>query len=379
MSHKKRPSKTQRYENYWKLTLEYSDIHGIKFSTTLNLILYFIDKYNSKLQKGFSSKLYKELQESINNVYPKSDQGSTRKSINQFVKLGFIKPGLQGYRSEAKSFINSKTDEERELIFSEIYYKYSSLNSSVTNDHTDTRQINFLLKTLMYHPKQQLTEDEIIGLMTVDITKINKGYLSSEELKSNVAKADEIDFIKRKYNQINYFMRYLRFIPGISVADDKSLITYTEDASLKLSGSIDVSRDPTMFRIMKEKIKQESIDLYGTVLCYLTKREQKGLVVSHIWRSEDALREMNVEAAYDYNNALILEPTTDQYFDKYDMTISKSGEPTFNDIVPQGLIDNLKPLKIDEEILTSSRKKYLDIHNKNFVKKNEDNLDYPLK
>lgn len=370
MSYKKRPAKNQRYENYWKFTVEYTDIHGIKFSTTLELILYFIDKHAVELKDGHSSKLYKELQNSIYKVFPKVDLGSTRKSINQFIKLGFVEPGLRCYKPEAKSFLMAETAEERELIFSEIFYKYASLNSSVINDHTNIKQINFLLKTLMYHPIQQLTKEEIIGLMTVDITKVKKGYLTKDELTSIVAKADEIEFISRKYNQVNYFMKFIKFIPGIQVSKDKTLISYTEDASLKLSDEIDVSRDPTMFRIMKERIKQESRKKYGTVLCYLTKREQKGLVVSHIWRSADALREMNVEAAYDYENALILEPTTDQYFDKYDITFNEYGEPAFNYEVPEYLVDSLSTYKVDEEVLTTRRKRYLKMHNDNFNEKN---------
>lgn len=371
MSYKKRPSQTQRYENYWKLTLEYSDIHGEQFSTTLEIILYFIDTNWGNIKAGYSSELYKDLQKSIENIYPKADSASTRKSINQFIKLGFIKPYLKGYQSETRSFLNATSDEERELIFSEIYYKYSSFNSAVTKDDTNTRQVNFLLKTLMYHPEQQLTKNEIIALMTVDISKIRKGFLTYEELQRNMAKADQIEFISRKYNQVNYFSNLLRYIPGIRVSSDKSLITYTEDATVQLSDTIDVSRDPTMFRIMKEKIKQESKEIYGTVLCYLTKREQKGLVVSHIWRSSEALREMDVEAAYDPNNALILEPTTDQYFDKHDMTITRDGYPNFNKMMPDGLVDNLINLKIDDEILNPSRKKYLDIHVQNFVEKNK--------
>lgn len=375
MSYSKRPSQTQRYENYWKLTLEYSDIHGEQFSTTLELILYFIDTNWHELNAGYSSKLYKDLQSNIEKIYPKVDSASTRKSINQFVKLGFIEPYLKGYKNEAVSFLNATSDEERELIFSEVYYKYSSFNSAVTKDDTNTRQINFLLKTLMYHPKQQLTKNEIIALMTVDISKVRKGFLTYEELQRNIAKADQIEFISRKYNQVNYFSNLLPYIPGIQVAPDKSLISYTEDATVQLSHTIDVSRDPTMFRIMKEKIKQESKEIYGAVLCYLTKREQKGLVVSHIWRSSDALREMNIEAAYDPNNALILEPTTDQYFDKHDMTITREGNPAFNSKMPDGLVDSLIYLKIDDEILNPSRQKYLDIHVQNFAEKNKAELD----
>ncbi|MEG0377477.1 MAG: D-alanine--D-alanine ligase family protein, partial [Eubacterium sp.] len=64
-------------------------------------------------------------------------------------------------------------------------------------------------------------------------------------------------------------------------------------------------------------------------VCYFTKMETKGLVTSHIWRSEKALSDMNIEAAYDYRNALLLEQNVDAYFDKYDLTfigITKNGD-----------------------------------------------------
>src|SRR5699024_1080592 len=211
-----------------------------QFSTTLELILHFIDTNWTEINVKYSSKLYKQLQKSIENVYPKVDSASTRKSINQFVKLGFVKPYLKGYQSEARSFLNATSDEERELIFSEIYYKYSSFNSAVTKDDTNTRQVNFLLKTLMYHPEQRLNKNEIIALMTVDISKIKKGFLTYKELQRNMAKADQIEFISRKYNQVNYFSNLLPYIPGIKVSSDKSLITYTEDATVQLSDTIDV-------------------------------------------------------------------------------------------------------------------------------------------
>ena len=47
----------QNYENSWKLTVEYPDIHGKRFLGTLKIIV---------------------------------DFGSIRKSINQFVTLGFV-------------------------------------------------------------------------------------------------------------------------------------------------------------------------------------------------------------------------------------------------------------------------------------------------
>ncbi|ADO77313.1 HNH endonuclease signature motif containing protein [Halanaerobium praevalens] len=365
----KKTSTTQNYERYWKLTVEYSDINGHQFIDTLKVIVKFIDDHPS-LEKKYESKLYQKLQKNINKIFPKSDQASTRKSINQFVKLGFILPKLKGYHDETKKFIKSKNDEERKLIFSEIYYKYASLSSSVTKDKTKIKQINFLLKTLMFKSEKKLTKQEIIGLMTTDISLYKKGYLNSKELFSKKNLSKVIDFESRKYNQINYFMNFLQYVPGIQVKENKSEICYIEDEFDTIKDEVKLSRDQTLFRIMKEKVKAESIEMYGDVVCYLTKKPQKGLVVSHIWPLQYALDSGYIDSAYNPNNALLLEPNIDAYFDKFDITFNKDdGIPKFNDNVHQGFIETHKNMCIEEKLLNKEREGYLDIHNNNFIDK----------
>ncbi len=127
----------QQYDEYWKLTVEYSDIFGVKFNKTLKIIVKFIDDNISKINsinlneylKGNKTEieklslLYKELQNTIFNVYKKVDKGSTRKSINQFIKLGFINPYLKGYNKLTKSFLKvpANRKEEKKSIFSKIF------------------------------------------------------------------------------------------------------------------------------------------------------------------------------------------------------------------------------------------------------------------
>ncbi len=365
----KKVSETQNYENYWKLTLEYSDIQGAPFINVLNTIVQFIDSHPN-LKEEYSSEDYQSLTKMINNIYPKRDQASTRKSINQFVKLGFIYPKLSGYPKETKRFLFADSERKRELLFSEVYYKYSSFNSSVTNDNRNNKHVNFLLKTLMYHPKQSLNKDELIALMTTEISVYNKGYLVCDELDTAVKHSKAINFAERKYNQISYFMNYLSFIPGITVTKDKSSIYYTEDSTIDFKSDLKLTRDPTMFRIMKENIKQECIEKYGNIICYFTKRPQKGIVVSHIWALQDALDDNDINAAYDYNNALLLEPNVDAYFDKYDMTFESTGIPIFNDtVIYDEFIDNHKNYRIDRDILNESRISYLLKHNKKYQEK----------
>lgn len=91
----------QNYEDYWKLTVEYTDIHGDKFRGTLRLITNFIDENSGE---EFSTELYSDLQDIVYQNYPKTDMGSVRKSINQFVKLGFINYQLSSYHLNTRDF-----------------------------------------------------------------------------------------------------------------------------------------------------------------------------------------------------------------------------------------------------------------------------------
>lgn len=367
-THSKKTITNQSYDNYWKLTVEYTDIHGAPFRDTLSIIVRFIDKYRQELnERPIIKTYYKELQEIVYSVFPKSDMGSTRKSINQFVKIGFIRPFLIGYHHLTKKFLNAQTDEEREVIFSQIYYNYATFNSSVTNDNSNVKPINFLLKTLMYHPSKTLSNSDIIALMVTDISSISKGYLTEHELQSKFQLASFQGFSSKKYNQISYFYRFLSYVPGITVKNKN--IYYSEDATHILAGNIDTKRDPLMFRLMKENLKMESKKLYGKEVCYFSKMETKGLVASHIWRSEDALREMDVEAAYDYRNSLLLERNVDEYFDKYDLTFLKDGSPLYGSQITEDFIYRYKGNKLDNTVLVDERVEYLTIHNNQFEAK----------
>lgn len=367
MKNNKKSIKNQKYEEYWKLTVEYSDIHSHKFRNTLSMIVDYIDEH-PELKNDYKSSNYKELQDIIFSVFPKVDKGSTRKSINQMIKLGLIFPKLKGYHTKTKAFLKASTANKRELLFSEILYSNANFQSSVTNDNSDVRHINFFLKTLMYKTNRQLNKQEIIALMSSDISIYKKGFMSEEELNSQIRFNEINKFENRKYNQISYFFGFLKYIPGITVSKDKSLVVYTEDASTILADNIDVRRDPTLFRIMKENIKEESMQIYGKVVCYFTHKELKGLVVSHIVRSEDALRNMDIETAYDYKNALLLEPNTDAYFDKYDLTFETTGNPIYGSGVSKDFISDKSNSKIDEVIM-EDRKSYIEVHNSKFKEK----------
>lgn len=113
---------SQQYDSYWKLTVEYTDIHDSKFNNTLKMIIKFIDD-NNLVNKTYNMKYYKKLQEIIYSVYPKADKASVRKSINQFVKLGFIEPYLKGYHNLTKKFLNTTNKELKKSLFSTIFLR----------------------------------------------------------------------------------------------------------------------------------------------------------------------------------------------------------------------------------------------------------------
>lgn len=122
MADTKKAKENQQYDKYWKLTVEYSDIHGLLFNNVLKVIIDFIDK-NKLLVNDCTQHQNAKLQEIINRINPKEDMGSVRKSINQFIKLGFVNPGYKGYHYLARKFLDATTNQERELLFTQIFYE----------------------------------------------------------------------------------------------------------------------------------------------------------------------------------------------------------------------------------------------------------------
>ena len=75
------------YEEYCKITLAYSDIHGEKFINALRVILEDIKARNFK---EASSKEFEALNEKVwevNPVYGKDSDATIRKAINNFQNL----------------------------------------------------------------------------------------------------------------------------------------------------------------------------------------------------------------------------------------------------------------------------------------------------
>ena len=379
----KKAKQNQQYDEYWKLTVEYSDILGDQFNNTLKIIIKFIDdnldkinninitkyKENDDEEKKKLSILYKQLQNLVDGVYHKADMGSTRKSINQFVKLGFINPYLKGYHRLAKKFLLTPLGEEelKKSIFSEIFYDKASFNSSITIDNTHIKQTNFLLKTLMYHPRKLLTREDIIALMVTDLSAFSKGYLTENELKQQYNFSRVIDFEDNKYNQIRFMFDFLNLMPNLTAIKDKG-VSFTEDG-LILS-DIDTTRDPYLHNLYKNNLKLESKRVYNDVVCYVEKLPYKGLVASHIKPCHICLQELNPSEAYDYNNGILIQQNIDAYFDKFDISFNDDGSMLLSSNVPYAIANRIQSYSLDKEILTPERLTYLSYHRNKFFEKN---------
>ncbi len=362
----KRAKENQQYDSYWKLTVEYSDIHGAIFSNVLKLIIKFID--DNKLEQSICTPdKNKKLQEIIYKINPKEDMGSVRKSINQFIKLGFINPGYKGYHPLTKKFLSCSDEKERELLFTQIFYESGSLNSSYTNDCSDRKEVNFLLKTLAYNG--QLTKNDLMGLMVTDVSKYKRGYLLPEELEMQYQYALSINFDENKYNQIEYLIGFLKYMPELSYENG---VLEFEDRKSVIAGNdvIDVKRDPILMRIYKKLLFEESMQVYSRLICYACHLPWKGLVASHIKPLATCIKQQKMQEAYDRNNGLLLSPNIDAYFDKFDVTFADDGSIIIGKGVPREIKEVIKDYRLDNHVLNEERKKYLQYHRNVFDTKN---------
>lgn len=380
LNSRKKVIKVQNYENYWKCTLALTNFYGDQFKRTLEVIINHIDKYelgnrtpfdliknlNSNHKQFTAIAHYQDLQNDIQHLFPNDDKtgATTRKQLNTFVKLGFIKPYLNGYVPAAKQYIKrNQTNNELRRLFSDTVYQYSSFNSSMTSDDSETNQIKFLVNTLLNKSDKKLEMDELLGVMQMDVTA--SPYATDKKILQDKNWANHIDFFKRKYNQVTHLkavLSNLNLFEVIKKDKKQFMICLSENAHEFLPDKGNTTRDSYRFALMKKAVFEESNRIYGKKISWFSKEEQEGLVVSHIYASAEALANRQLDAAYDPNNALLLKPgDEDQYFDKYKMTFDNNGFPIFSTEVRKDFISLSRKngYKIDEEILTSKRLSYL--------------------
>ncbi len=346
----------QNYENYWKLTVEYTDINGDKFIGTLKLIVDFIDQNDMSVYK---TENFEKLQNIVNDKFPKVDMGSVRKSINQFVKLGFISYQLKSYSDSTKEFLEAKTNRKRKSIFSKIVYSNSSFSSSVT-EFSEQKEINFLLKTLEEVGK--LHKKDVIGLMTVNIPDIKKGFLNKDEVKKIRENAEKINFIERKYNQVWYLWNFLKKLDDLIIIHDE--LYFEEDVQIEKIKLITKKRDTYLHRIYKNQLKTESDEKLWDIKCMLEQLCYPSLVASHI----KPFIQSDEREAYDPNNGLLLSRNIDILFDQGYISFANTGNIIFSNYLKEDVVNFLQNYQLDSVFINSKRLKYLDYHRENILK-----------
>ena len=350
------PRENQVYEDYWSITFAYTNIYGEKFHTSLKLILDFIDQNNITLD-NYNDDLYNQLQQRLNSVY-EMNKISIRKIINQYVKLGFVNYKLAGYHPDARKFLISSSNEEKQIIFSKIVYQSSNFKRDVTEYNDDQKPMNFLLKTLAY--SGPLTEDDRIALMLTDLSRTTRDFLTRDELEEKKRYAEIIDFKERKYNQIDHFTNLLGKLSDVFLDNNKTLYLTEDDMPDDIEEL--EKRDPYLHRLYKSTLKEESVQLFDKEICYLEKLEYPSLVASHI----KPFKKSNPSEQYDKNNGLLLSRGMDALFDKGYISFNDDGTIILSDRLSKDVKEHLKNYSLDSIILNEQRLEYLH-YNREFV------------
>lgn len=338
----------QKYEDYWKLTLGFTDIYGANFHNYLKIIINFIDE-NNITEQSYKSALYEQLQKIFQEINPSKNDASIRKEINQFVKLGFIKHKLAGYHPKAKSFLKAN-NEEQKIIFSEIVYNNAAFMSSVTK-FSNENQMNFLIKTLSY--SGPLTKQDRIALIYTDIPKQKKDFLTRDEIEKYKKMALISGFDTRKYNQINYLTNILSNLTDVFLDNDKTL--YLSEEDIPINNFELEKRDPYLHRLYKASLKEESKQVYKKELCYMEKLDYPSLVASHI----KPFRNSRPNEQYDKDNGFLLSRGMDALFDKGYISFSDEGNIILSNRLSNDVCEHLKNYSIDKKLLNENRLKYL--------------------
>lgn len=344
----------QNYEDYWSLTNAFTDYNGSKFLGTLKICIEFIDEFK---EIEYSEDKYLSLQEKVQKFLG-INLISVRKAINQLVKMGFINSFLLSYPKESTDYINARTNRKRSTLLSKIIYSYSSFNKAISED-SKLHQINFLINTLVEVGK--LSQEDIIALMLVNIESYEKGYLTRVELDEFVSKANQINFIERKYNQIGYLINLLRKLDDIVFVSNE--LYFTEDAKQIFGENLEViirKRNPYLHLIYKNQLKEESFSIYQQENCMVERLAYPVLIASHIkpfFTSTD-------EEAYDPNNGILLSRNIDSLFDLGYITFENDGRIKFSETerLNQELKDFIGTYSLDSRFINEKRLEYLEYH-----------------
>lgn len=349
----------QNYEEYWKLTNAFTDYNGKKFLDTLAVCINFIDEFRDE---AYSPTKYMRLQLQVLDKVPKSAKKledrlfSTRKAINLLAKLGFINSYLQSYHPQSKEYIEARTNKKRETLLSKICYSNFSANRAV-NVVDNINHLNFLIKSLIEHGN--FSKEQITGLMLVDLNTYKNDFASKADIDYYEQLAIDINFYKRKYNQVDYMWNLLGKLDELVIVNSK---LYFEEDAKQIFGedltAITKKRDPYLHRLYKNQLQEECEEVYGKPLCVLEKLAYPVLIASHI----KPFIQSDETEAYDPNNGLLLSRTIDSLFDLKYISFSDEGKMIFSKRISDDVKEFWKDYYLEPTILNDQRKNYLAFH-----------------
>lgn len=352
----------QVYEKYWNYTAAFTDFEGKLFRGVLAACVEFIDAHN---EEPYSPEKNKKSWKFLQSRFPSSAEEekdtwvTQRKRWNQLVKLGFIRPFLNGYPIETKEYLSATTERKRKSILSKIVYKYANFLNSTTNDiHTD--QLMFFIKSL--EEIGSISEMQLATMMTIDIRDFDKEYATIDDLNRQYAEVDVEDFHERKYNQVSHLKNVLGKLEDLTVRD--KVLYFKTDAD-RLFGDEESRknvRDPYLQRVYKSELEEESCIHFecDTPKCMLEGLSYPVLIASHIKpysHCKDDVREQ-----FDVNNGLLLSKSTDSLFDLGYITFDNNGIIVPSKVLDGDMINYLSKLRLHRDFINPKRMDYMEYH-----------------
>ena len=364
MTKTKKRQKNEIYEDYWKLTVGNTKFFNKNDTSEkiLKLLSERVDNNEVSLLGSNRDRRFYKLQDKVVKISPKSAKEyknkivSTRKEINQFIKIGFIEPGITAKHPLVDHFLKAITEFKKRKIFSKIFRTNAKLNCSSTTNKDTRNHIKFLLSTLeeveILDPKK-----DIKGLMLCDISKVKKGYLTREELNAYVKKSENIQFKKRKYNQISFLKNFLKKMYSLKVTKNSIQFPSDDDHLFEKFEKINPREKPE-YREYRKNLKVEAGGkcMIDGVTEYC--------IGSHLKPFQYCLDLDLDDEAFDSDNGLYVNRDLDINIDKGKITWTNDGKILFSDNFPKEKIDTYKNSTIPEKYLTPERLKYLEFHRK---------------
>lgn len=349
----------QIYEPYWQYTAAKTDLNGKDFIDVMRACITYFDE-------NFKNLSYEDLQLRISAVMGIT-MPSTRKMLNQLVKLGFLRPGMGGYRQEALEYVAAKTDRKRENILSKTVYHFSNFNNSMEKpDFGGQGQINFFLKTL--EEVGCVSDKELTALMFININDYPAGFLTKDELQNIYYNAEEQGFIERKYNQISHLKNLLGRLDDLKLHD--GALYFKTDAERLFGNEAEgarIGRDSYLQRVYKSELEEESTIHFETNIpkCMIEGLAYPVLIASHIKPYQFS----DEKEAFDVNNGLLLSKNFDSLFDLGYITFENDGTIIPSSVLSKDVIEYTTSYRLNEDFINPKRMKYMKYHRENVFEK----------